>query len=312
MRVTFQPFDQRRDLYNIERKVDGERGEDMVEEDRDREAMLETLVSDMTGRTLRAALSNLRFACVFAPAASTWPSSIVDQGARASDDRAASSPFPELFKALAERSNVEGFRAMMEDQPGRFTFQHLAGASNKFVITLFRRNVLTVEVHGSGAMRGAINRTHQQGVVEFLHKRGVPVPFDVVCTSCGVRTAIMLEPHKALAYRTPEGRRSLLDNYVLLQRWGDREALREDVDHLLAHGHRFTAAIATPEYLESVEAIALVADKITPENYEDGDKLVQHMTLCAHIIQYRNELKELLPLIQPSSLPEPMRFALGM
>lgn len=270
----------------------------------EREALLEHIVSDMTGRTLRAVLSNLKYAVV-----------LIQGEDQHSLHRCPSPSLPAhvLFPLLARRGNVEGFRVMMQESPGRFCFGHLEDATCKFVIQLFRLGVLTVEEHAAGVMRTAINRARQQGVVEFLHRRyRTPLPFDAVCTPCGLRTVLMLAPRQAAAFRG-EGERSLLDNYILLQ-WcfPDPAALDEDVRFLLSHGCKFSRAMATPEYIEKATALPLVAAWVKPENYEDGDRLTAHMTMCAHVILSLHSMHVFRPLINPASIPEAMRQELGL
>ena len=197
---------------------------------------------------------------------------------------------PSLFAKAAQRGNVEVWKILLEqNQP--FHQDDLLEGSCKFIITLFRKGVLTVERHDMLIMTYVINSPKHQPVVEFLHTRGVAVDIYLVAKSCGVRTACLLLRSTTLS--------GLLDRYVAQCR-ETPEVLREDVAFLLDNGARFSSKVFDESVLTS-RNVGHVEHFLVPANFEEGRGLREAAT--EHASDIASHRPSLFHLVDVSAIP---------
>lgn len=185
------------------------------------------------------------------------------------------------LKLCADEGDVKGFvsqfHALAYKEPNA-----LDDAKSEFIISLFSHG-LEMDEHGEIVMRVIINHSHHQGVVEFLFKGGVPIPFEKIATGHALRTALRLDPEGAKAFRGEE-KCTLLDNYIAVHKAADIEALRNDITFLTGHGIKFTECITQHRFVPHAATIRSIKDLITRRTYEGGARVVEDMRDFEHLV----------------------------
>lgn len=145
-----------------------------------------------------------------------------------------------------------------------------AGATCKFIVKLFREGILTLDNHGGAVMVSAINRAKQQGIVEFLHRRGVGIPWTQIETVEGLRTGLMLDEPRARVFVTRTGYDLISYCALSLTTPARMKMLQVLLDHGFRFGRDVLRFVVQPQRREGRNRRLDLARMLLPENY-DGD-----------------------------------------